>query len=87
MITIDTVGIFLERMGVPAQSFTIGGEADNRWCLLEEDGSWKVFWSERGTRFDEVTLADEEAACYLLLGRMAQRQLMQGVLQYVPPGA
>lgn len=83
MILAETVGIFIERLGVPSSTYVVGREADDCWCLVEEEGAWKVFWRERGTRFDERVFPDEETACYYLLGRMTHRQLLQGALQAV----
>jgi hypothetical protein len=82
VILTNTVGGYLDLFGVPADKYAIGGEAHERWCLTaEDDGTWHVFWSERGSRFDEVPFAREEDACFYLIGRFAAQQLMKGILQ------
>ncbi|MEV6610857.1 hypothetical protein [Kutzneria sp. NPDC051319] len=85
VVLMDTVGGFLDLLGVAADKYAIGGEAHERWCLTaEDDGTWHVFWSERGSRFDEVPFAREEDACVHLIGRFAVQQLTQGLLQARP---
>lgn len=85
VVLMDTVDGFLDLLGVPGDKYAIGAEAHERWCLTaEEDGTWHVFWSERGSRFEEVPFSREEDACFQLIGRLTVRQLMDGRLQAKP---
>lgn len=47
-----------------------GGLLNDRLCLSAEAGEWCVYYSERGSRFDEQCYASEGEACQDLLGRL-----------------
>jgi succinylglutamic semialdehyde dehydrogenase len=49
-----------------------GGLPNDRLCLSAEDGNWHVYYSERGSRFDEQCYSSEDEACRDLLGRLRQ---------------
>ena len=57
----------LERLGVPSNYYSLGANRDERTCLLERDGKWLVYYSERG-RMEDLrefsTLGD--AAAFLV---------------------
>jgi hypothetical protein len=38
------------------------------FCILSEGGKWRVFYSERGSRFDMREFRDEGEACRYFLG-------------------
>ena len=41
-------------------------------CLVRTGGSWEVFISERGDRYEARVFASEDAACTFLLKRILQ---------------
>ena len=46
--------------------------------MVHEGDSWAVFFSERGSRWDDMTFDSEEVACLFVLGLFAQRYAEQG---------
>ncbi len=60
--TTELIGL-LDSVGVPSDSYSIGADRDESYCLLLEHGRWKVYYSERGNRNEEASYASEEAAC------------------------
>ncbi len=41
----------VDLIGIPARVVSLGGPAENSWCVDQTpDGTWEVFWMERGTR-------------------------------------
>jgi hypothetical protein len=82
VIATDILPTLLERIGIGEETVSIGREADDRWCIIQEgSGRWVVFYLERGTRFDVSSFDDEESACYLLLGRMTLWQITRRKIQ------
>jgi hypothetical protein len=66
----------LDLIGMPARVLSLGGQAENSWCINQAaDGTWEVFWMERGNKIDLVSLRTESDACFQLLGRLAYTQI------------
>lgn len=85
IITVDTLPVALQRIGVGSADVSIGSRANMRWCLVEDaPGRWSVFFRERGSDFDVTTFDSEETACYHLLGRMILQQLSRGAIGSQP---
>lgn len=57
----------LKSLNVPQGYYSLGHSRDERTCLIEEDGRWLVFYSERG-RMEDLHSFDEfeEASRYLI---------------------
>lgn len=69
----------LELIALPTRVISLGGQAENSWCVVPAaDGTWEVFWMERGNKIDLVRLHNEADACFQLLGRLAYTQLASG---------
>ena len=65
------------RPGWPTRRVSVGAEADRAWCVravADGDGTWEVFWCERGGRFEWTRFDDESAACFSLFGRLVWRR-------------
>lgn len=63
-------------IGIPAGVLSLGGQAENSWCIdRAADATWQVFWMERGSKIDLVSLRTESDACFQLLGRLAYTQI------------
>ncbi len=61
----------VENARVDPLYYSIGSERHEALCLTEEGGTWKVFLSERGQRYEEQEFAtDEDAACVYFLKRL-----------------
>ena len=66
----------VDLLGIPAGVLSLGGQAENSWCIDQAaDGTWQVFWMERGSKIDLVSLRTESDACFQLLGRLAYTQI------------
>ena len=66
----------LDLIGIPAGVLSLGGQAENSWCVdRAADGTWLVFWMERGSKIDLVSVRTESDACFQLLGRLAYTQI------------
>ena len=60
----------LKTIQAPADSYAIGEINDEALCLVEENGGWSVFYSERGLRTEEQRFSDENSACGAFLQRL-----------------
>lgn len=87
----ESIMRWLEAVGVPPEVVSIGGEADNTWCLLRgdepaEDGevAWEVFWREQGNRYDWARFTNEQVACHYLFGRLTWAQVARGAVGVLP---
>ncbi len=49
-----------------------GGSPNDRLCLSDAAGRWCVYYSERGSRFDEQCHLSEDEACEDLLRRLRE---------------
>ncbi len=49
-----------------------GGLPNDRLCLSVGAGKWCVYYSERGSRFDELYFNSEDEACEELLRRLQE---------------
>ena len=52
--------------------YSFDGDRHETLCLLAEGQTWKVFLSERGSRFEERAFNSEDAACVYFLKRLFQ---------------
>jgi len=83
IISMESLAVHLEAIGVDDDDVSIGETADSRWCILQGvDGAWSVFYRERGDNFDESVFSLESDACYALLGRMTLLQITRGRFQF-----
>jgi hypothetical protein len=72
----------LQKIGISGQVVALDGHADMSWCVERaSDGTWEVFWLERGNKNELVRVDTEEAACYQLLGRLTYSQLLAGAIR------
>jgi len=90
----DSILGWLLAVGVPAETVSIGAEADNTWCLLHTPGeagneaaagSWEVFWREQGNRYDWARFTAEDVACHYLFGRLTWAQVVRGSVGVLTP--
>ncbi len=57
-----------------------GRESDNKYCIMQENGKWIVFYYERGERTAIKEFDDEESACeyyYIRLSKVRIREEMK----------
>ena len=69
---------YLDDLGFSERDYGIGHDAerqdvDNRHCLIGEGDQWIVYYSERGSRWDEMTFDSEKVACMFMLGLFTQK--------------
>lgn len=57
----------LVKLGVPKNYYSLGREKNERTCVIQEDGTWHVYYFERGSREDLHTFSDfDEMKKYVL---------------------
>jgi hypothetical protein len=44
--------------------------ANNSFCLIEEQGKWIYFYSERGSEFDRRVFGSEDEACQFIVEQL-----------------
>ena len=65
-MTIKELNDYLSNSRVPTSEYAINpvGFPDEKLCIVElEDGTWQVFFSERGRKFDVMDFNSEADAC------------------------
>jgi hypothetical protein len=62
----------LKSAGVPQHYYCINDEQHESLCILKEADIWRVFLSERGTRYEERKFRVETEACEYFLARILQ---------------
>lgn len=77
-MTIQELRNRLEEEGVPKNMYSLltGGFPNEAFCLIEIDGGWEVYYSERGKRRGIKQYARESEACeymYKILRKYATR--------------
>jgi hypothetical protein len=83
-VNLDELKLILQLLKVPDDVASIGRLRDDRFCLLpHEDGTYEVFWYERGGHHDACVYDTLEAGCYGFLGLIGGQ--LRGV-QYVREG-
>jgi len=70
MMRVEELRAELHGRRVPRTVYCIGGEQNESHCIVEEHGSWHVFYSERGCRNSEEVFSQEPAACQEFLSRI-----------------
>jgi hypothetical protein len=67
----------LQYIGLPATTVVVGGPADDHYCVQQlADGTWEVYFYDRGTKIKRVVLPDENTACTYLFGLLSFNQVM-----------
>lgn len=70
-MNMDELALILRGLGVPDDVASVGRLRDDHYCLVgNEDGTFEVFWYERGGRHDDFVYSSEESACYGFLGQI-----------------
>jgi hypothetical protein len=63
--------IALQELGVPARLYSLSGsQADERICLYQDDGEWRVSFFERGQERPLGRFNNESAACEFMLEQL-----------------
>lgn len=78
-MNLRALGTALESLGIDAGVVALGARDERCWCVLPDaDGVWEVYWLERGQKNHLVRLPTEDAACELLLGKLAYSEMVAG---------
>jgi len=73
-VTRKEVEDFVRRNGFPSGSFyQREGYYEGLHCIHEEGNRWRVYWLERGVKYDERTFHNEEAVIQELISRCLGR--------------
>jgi hypothetical protein len=72
-MTLEETVLLLKEANVPAHRYTIGGLGGGECVGLahDDDGVWRTYFSERGSRSSVVEHANEAAACAAFLDDVA----------------
>jgi hypothetical protein len=70
--------------GIPAESYSVGAEAEGALCLVQTEHGFEVFLSADGARHELQLFATEEAACFYLFGVLAADAVRTGALARAP---
>jgi hypothetical protein len=71
-LSTTTLDHLLRRLGTPQYEYSIGADKDNTLCLVRDADRWLVYFSERGSHWDEVAFESESTACAYYLGLVAR---------------
>ncbi len=70
--------------GIPAESYSVGAEAEGALCLMQTDNGFEVFLYADGARHELQFFGTEEGACFYLFGVLAAEAVRTGALARVP---
>lgn len=83
-MNMEELGLVMRLLRVPDDVASVGRLRDDHFCLLpHENGTFEVFWYERGGHHDDCFYDSEEAGCYGFLGKIGGGLTGR---QYVVPG-
>ena len=71
-VNVDDAREIVEAAQVEPTYSSFDGERHEALCILAEGAEWKVFLSERGSRYEERAFANEDRACVWFLRRLFQ---------------
>jgi hypothetical protein len=72
--------------GIPADSYSVGAEAEGALCLVQTEHGFEVFLCAEGARHELQLFSTEEAACFYLFGVLTAEAVRTGALARVPDG-
>ncbi len=72
--------------GIPADSYSVGAEAEGALCLVQTEHGFEVFLYAEGARHELQLFSTEEAACFYLFGVLTAEAVRTGALARVPDG-
>jgi hypothetical protein len=70
--------------GIPAESYSVGAEAEGALCLVQTENGFEVFLYAEGARHELQHFGTEEAACFYLFGVLTAEAVRTGALARVP---
>jgi hypothetical protein len=70
--------------GIPADSYSVGAEAEGALCLVQTEHGFEVFLCAEGARHELQLFSTEEAACFYLFGVLTAEAVRTGALARVP---
>jgi hypothetical protein len=72
--------------GIPADSYSVGAEAEGALCLVQTEQGFEVFLYAEGARHELQLFSAEEAACFYLFGVLTAEAVRTGALARVADG-
>jgi hypothetical protein len=72
--------------GIPADSYSVGSEAEGALCLVQTEHGFEVFLYAEGARHELQLFSTEEAACFYLFGVLTAEAVRTGTLARVADG-
>lgn len=60
----------LNKLDVPRRVYSLRGAVDERLCLDQRNGTWFVFFMERGQEINLKEFASESFACEYMLNEL-----------------
>lgn len=74
-MSVELLQSYLDKLGFSERDYAIGRDDEDKLCMVHEGDEWIVFFSERGSRWDDVSFSSEKVACMYFLGLFAQRYI------------
>ncbi len=69
-MTINELQVKLDELNISKELYSLqGGLPNEKLCLVKED-TWKIYYSERGSRTGEKAYESEEEACEVFLRKL-----------------
>lgn len=66
---------------IPQDTYSLdGGFPYDKYCLLQNNGIWEVYYSERGSKFKLKTFTSEENACEYFYNWLIDRLKFDGII-------
>lgn len=66
-MTMDGFPLWATEQGISADSYALGRDSDERYCILQlPAGDWAIFYSERGRQRGLRTFVDQSSALNVL---------------------
>ncbi len=66
------LALVLKNNNVPTNYYSFAGMGGGDCYVLEHAGNWIVYYSERGSKYDEAAFDTEDAACRNMFSKVAR---------------
>lgn len=58
------------KYNVPSSYYSFQQQGSDTWVLEEANAEWRLYYSERGNRFDQRTYTSEQEACLAMFNEV-----------------
>jgi hypothetical protein len=79
-VNVEELKSAIAAIGISDRLVAVKGYAEYAFCVVRSgEGTWEVFWGERGNKNELETFSSERQACTYLLGRLTYSQILAGL--------